>query len=122
MLWKSCIVDSSAESACTKVFLLKDVPTDDESYVKAKRGIPSFVHCSGIKFSKPEAEKLDFTLGRQYLSWFAIHFFIMLALVSISLSDAAMNATGSTLGLIILNGMASSSIAILAVTKHLKLL
>ncbi|KAJ2911270.1 hypothetical protein GGI21_000053 [Coemansia aciculifera] len=46
----------------------------------------------------------------------------MVVLVLVCMSSSAMNAVSSTLGLMILNGMAFSGIAVLAATKHLKVL
>ncbi|KAJ2688650.1 hypothetical protein IWW39_002047 [Coemansia spiralis] len=122
MIWNTCVIDSSATDACIKARLVKDVSEDDENYVNAKRGISSYVHCMRAKFTKVEAENLGYALHLQYLLWAAIHFFITLTLVFVSQSDAALKAVSSTLGLIILNGMALAGIAVLAVKRRFKVL
>ncbi|KAJ2352671.1 hypothetical protein GGH92_001128 [Coemansia sp. RSA 2673] len=122
MLWDTCIIDSSAANACVKLSLVKNGSEDDESYANAKRGIASYIHCMCAKFTKQESENLGFALKMQYLLWTAIHFLILLVLVSVSQNHIAMRVVNSTLGLIIINGMAFTGIAVLAATKHLKVL
>ncbi|KAJ2742400.1 hypothetical protein GGI20_004516 [Coemansia sp. BCRC 34301] len=117
---KVCIIDYNAEGINFRLHRVDSVAEGDESHAKSLRGIHSFMHCLTTNFTSDQIKTLNSVLNKQYYVWAVLHLLIMIVLIWISIREIAIKAVSSIPGLIIINGILFSGIAVLAATKRFK--